>query len=173
MPTIKLSQKGALVLNVVALFCPVDAFCQAFGGPFIHRPLTTGRRHRGRAGPLCWSEPRTRLLGFCQSQYRPCQACYPHPVCRPRSGVFLGSSAMDAWSSSCLRCLFHYAPIYVNAKGPGLHGHFVYRLAAVGDMAIPRLGPDRRRSRLSFLQAGQPTQSALGPSVAYQAARPT
>ena len=61
-------------MNVVALFCPVDAFCQAFEGPFIHHPLTTGSRPRGRAGSRCWSEPRTRLLGFCQSHYRTCKA---------------------------------------------------------------------------------------------------
>ena len=99
----------------VALLCSVDALCQAFEGPFIHRPLTTGRRHRGRASPLCWSERRTRLLGFCQSQYRMCQACYPHPVCRHRSGL---SSVRRLWTRGRVRAFGAYSIMCLSRSRP-------------------------------------------------------
>ena len=49
-------------MNLVELFCHVDDFCQAFERQWIGHQLTTGRRHRRRAGRLCLSERMTLLI---------------------------------------------------------------------------------------------------------------
>jgi len=74
----------------VELFCHVDDFCPAFEGAWFRPQRTTGSGRRRRAGRLCLSEIRTRLILFHPSPYRPFKAFYQQPVGPHLRGAFPG-----------------------------------------------------------------------------------
>jgi hypothetical protein len=57
-------------MEIVALFCDVDDFCQQFVPPWQQRLLTSGDRQRRRESRLCVSEVMTIVITFHQSGYR-------------------------------------------------------------------------------------------------------
>jgi hypothetical protein len=57
-------------MEIVALFCDVDDFCQQFVPPWQQRLLASGDRQRLRESRLCVSEVMTIVITFHQSGYR-------------------------------------------------------------------------------------------------------
>jgi hypothetical protein len=57
-------------MEIVALFCDVDDFCQQFVPPWQQRLLASGDRQRLRESRLCVSEGMTIVITFHQSGYR-------------------------------------------------------------------------------------------------------
>lgn len=68
--------------DLVALFCPIDDFCQTYEPTWRHEQLTSGARHRQRTRQMCLSEMLTVVIAFHQSQYRNFKAYYQEQVCR-------------------------------------------------------------------------------------------
>lgn len=57
-------------MEIVALFCDIDDFCQQFEPRWQQRLLGRGERRRIRASRLCLSEVMTIVVSFHQSGYR-------------------------------------------------------------------------------------------------------
>ncbi len=76
-------------MNLVELFCHVDDCYPAFEAEWFRHQRMTGSRRR-RAGRRCWSESRTRLIGFHPSHYRNFKAFYWENVCRHLRTAFPG-----------------------------------------------------------------------------------
>ena len=57
-------------MEIVALFCDIDDFCQQFVPPWQQRLLASGDRQRLRGSRLCESEVMTIGISFHQSGYR-------------------------------------------------------------------------------------------------------
>jgi hypothetical protein len=57
-------------MDIVALFCNVDDFCQRFEPLWQHRLIASGNRQRLRESRLCLSEVMTIVISFHQSGYR-------------------------------------------------------------------------------------------------------
>lgn len=66
--------------SLLALFCHVDDFCQAFGPQWQQRLLAQGVCHRVRPRRLCLSEIMTILIAFHTSHYRDFKAFYLRAV---------------------------------------------------------------------------------------------
>lgn len=57
-------------MEIVALFCEIDDFCQQFEPRWRQRLITSGERQRLRESRLCLSEVMTTVISFHQSGYR-------------------------------------------------------------------------------------------------------
>nr|MBA3767450.1 hypothetical protein [Acidobacteriota bacterium] len=59
-----ISTKEALPMDILPVFCDIDDFCQFFEPRWKRRRLSSGERHRDRAGCLCLSEVMTIIVLF-------------------------------------------------------------------------------------------------------------
>jgi hypothetical protein len=57
-------------MEIVALFCEIDDFCQQVVPPWQHRLLVSGDRQRLQESRLCVSEGMTMVISSHQSGYR-------------------------------------------------------------------------------------------------------
>ena len=57
-------------MEIIALFCDIDDFCQRFEPAWQRRLVTAGDRQRLRESRLCLSEVMTLVISFHQSGYR-------------------------------------------------------------------------------------------------------
>jgi hypothetical protein len=67
-------------MNLLELYCHVDDFYQEVAPEIEAQRLSSGKRHRRRAGELSTSEIMTILIHFHQSQYRTFKAYYTEHV---------------------------------------------------------------------------------------------
>lgn len=75
-------------MDIVALFCDVDDFCQQFVPQWHHQLLASGDRHRQRASRLYVSEVMTIVISFQQSGYRTFKDFYLRYVTPHLRGAF-------------------------------------------------------------------------------------
>lgn len=75
-------------MDIVALFCEVDDFCQQFEPRWQQHLLTSGERQRHREGTLCLSEVMTIVIAFHQSGYRTFKAYYTRYVAQALRWAF-------------------------------------------------------------------------------------
>jgi hypothetical protein len=80
--------KEALSMDILPLFCDIDDFCQFFEPLWKKRLLSSGDRHRDRAGYLCLSEVMTIIVMFHSSSYRNFKAYYTEQVLKHYAGAF-------------------------------------------------------------------------------------
>src|SRR6201989_2007101 len=72
--------KEALSMEILPVFCDIDDFCLIFEPLWKKRLLSSGERHRDRAGRLCLSEVMTIIVMFHASAYRNFKAYYTEQV---------------------------------------------------------------------------------------------
>jgi hypothetical protein len=75
-------------MDILPLFCDIDDFCQFFEPLWKKRLLSSGDRHRDRAGYLCLSEVMTIIVMFQTSSYRNFKAYDTQHVMKNYSGAF-------------------------------------------------------------------------------------
>jgi hypothetical protein len=75
-------------VDIVALFCDLDDFYQAFAPTWQQHLLPAPGRHRRRAGYLSASEIMTLVIAFQDSDYRTFKHFYRKQVCRYWRGEF-------------------------------------------------------------------------------------
>src|SRR5437660_2285643 len=75
-----ISTKEALSMDILPVFCDIDDFCQFFEPLWKKRLLSSGERHRDRAGYLSLSEVMTIIVMFHSSAYRNFKAYYTEHV---------------------------------------------------------------------------------------------
>lgn len=75
-------------MDILPVFCDIDDFCQFFEPLWKKRLLSSGDRHRDRAGWLCLSEVMTIIVLFHTSSYRNFKAYYTEHVMKHYAGAF-------------------------------------------------------------------------------------
>jgi len=75
-------------MDILPVFCDIDDFCQFFEPRWKRRLLSSGARHRDRAGCLCLSEVMTIIVLFHASNYRNFKAYYTGHVLKHYAGAF-------------------------------------------------------------------------------------
>lgn len=75
-------------MDILPVFCDIDDFCLFFEPLWKRRLLSSGDRHRDRAGYLCLSEVMTIIVMFHSSSYRNFKAYYTAHVMKNYPGAF-------------------------------------------------------------------------------------
>jgi hypothetical protein len=75
-------------MDILPVFCDIDDFCQFFEPLWKRRLLSSGARHRDRAGYLCLSEVMTIIVMFHSSSYHNFKAYYTEHVLKSYWGAF-------------------------------------------------------------------------------------
>jgi hypothetical protein len=143
-------------VDIVALFCDLDDFYQAFAPSWQQRLLPAPGRHRHRASQLSVSEIMTLVIAVQNSDYRTCKHFYLRQVCRHWQSEF---PALVSYSRliECLPAVLVPLAAYLRTRLDTTRG-----IAFVDSLPLPVCHNRRIYSHRVFAGSAQRGKTSMG-----------